>query len=480
MQKVKTPTIIVILGATGDLSERKILPALFDLKSKQLLPDIFRVVGFSRRKIDDIEYKKFVRSAISKKKFKNSGDAVSGFLENVLYKQGDFSDIKYFKELLTILKGMDLQIGQCTNKLFYLAVPPVYYESIFKNLAKSGLSKPCSDTVWWTRILVEKPFGKDAVMAQKLDKLLTRLFNEEQVFRIDHYLAKETVQNVLSFRFSNSIFEPIWNNKHIEQIKIKLFEKGGVGGRGAFYDGLGALRDVGQNHLLQMLTLVTMDSPGEISAKAIRSAREKIIGLLQLPGKKEIGESFLRGQYAGYRKEKAVHRNSKTETYFKIRVYVDNPRWKGVPIILESGKNMEKDEVEIKVRFREIMPCFCPSREMQKGERVLSHGHKNSVVFKIQPEEAISVRFWAKDPGLDFNIVSRDLAFDYKNGGKNGFDAYEKVLYDCVSGDQTLFTTSKEVLGAWKFIDQVVKAWAEVKLSEYKKGKIIVINVTTQ
>lgn len=467
MNKIKTPTIVVVFGATGDLSQKKLIPALMEMSSKKLLPDIFRVVGFSRRGWNDIEYKNFARDAVKKKKQKYDVGAVNGFLENVLYKQGDFTDIKYYKELSTILKGMDLQLGQCSNKLFYLAVPPAYYESILKNLSKSGLTKPCSETLGWTRILVEKPFGKDVATAQKLDKLLTRLFREEQVFRIDHYLAKETIQNILSFRFSNSIFEPIWNNKYVDNISIKLLEKNDVGLRGSFYDGVGALRDVGQNHLLQMLTLVAMENPKEINAKVIRQAREKILQSLVLPSKKDVVGNFKRAQYKGYKKEKGVIKNSKTETYFKISALLNNQRWRGVPIYLESGKAMGENEVEIKVEFKPMEPCFCPAN---KEKNVEMHGHKNAVVFKIQPEEIVSVRFWAKEPGLDFNIASKDLFFDYKSSGKNGFNAYEKVLYDCIIGDQTLFTTSVEVISAWKFIDQVLKAWGGLKLLEYKKG----------
>ncbi len=469
MNKIKTPTIVVVFGATGDLSQTKLIPALMDLSAKNLLPDILRVVGFSRRKWNDIEYKKFARSSIKQKKHKHDQRVIDGFLENILYKQGDFTDQKYYKELSAILKGIDLQIGQCSNKLFYLAVPPNYYEVILKNLSKSGLTKPCSSSLGWTRVLVEKPFGKNNTTAQKLDKLLTKLFREEQIFRIDHYLAKETLQNILSFRFSNSIFEPIWNNKYIESIKIRLLEKSDLKARANFYDGIGALRDVGQNHLLQMLALITMENPGEISAKTIRANREKIFSCLILPLKKEIKNVFIRAQYKGYKKEKGVSVKTQTETYFSLKTFVNNQRWKGVPIILESGKALSKNKVDISVEFKAAMPCFCEPNSKKAG---LTHNHKNQVIFNIQPEELITVRFWAKEPGMDFKIAPRDLSFNYKENIKKELDAYEKVLYDCIIGDQTLFVASGEVMNAWKFIDSVVKAWKDVKLIEYKKGAL--------
>ena len=466
--KNNVPTIFVIFGATGDLSERKLLPALFDLYQKQMLPQRFRVVGFSRRDLRKEEFAAFVEGAIARRGHGHHKKLGAPFLSHVSYVSGTFQDAGAYERLAEHLIAIDDEIGQCTNKLFHLAVPPEFYEIIFRNLADSGLTIPCSNEEGWTRVLVEKPFGKNLESAQKLDALLGLLFKEEQIFRIDHYLAKETLQNILLFRFSNELFEPLWDNTHIEKVEITLWEKLGTKGRGAFYDGVGALRDVGQNHILQMLSLIAMEHPGALDAAAIRRSRAKVLGALKLSS-----ESAVRAQYRGYRKEKDVAPDSVTETYFKIKANVENDRWRGVPYVLESGKKMKEAKTEISIYFKKTAACLCPPEEEKH--------HQNVLTFRIQPNEGISVVFWAKRPGFDFALDAKELSFSYKDSpdAQKLPDAYERVLYDCIRGDQTLFTSTEEVKAAWKFITPILEAWKENKspLQEYKPGQLISTNL---
>ncbi|GBE16866.1 glucose-6-phosphate 1-dehydrogenase [bacterium BMS3Abin15] len=460
--KVNVPTIFVILGVTGDLSQREIIPALFDLFTDGYLPDKFKIVGFSRRNMKEEEFEQFIKNIISKSR-KHSSHKAKKFLDRTSYQQGFFNDIKTYRKISDQLRTIDDGFGQCSNKLFYLAVPPIFYDVIFQNLHDSMLAKPCSDEAGWTRVLVEKPFGKDVKTAQKLDKKLGKLFKEEQIFRIDHYLAKETVQNILSFRFSNLIFEPIWNSKYIEKVEIKFLEDFDIRKRGDFYDNVGALRDVGQNHMLQMLALIAMGNPWEMKADLIRKKRDEIIKSIEPIKKEALKERVVRGQYVGYKNSKGVHKNSKTETYFKMKVYIGHRRWKGVPFYLESGKALNETKTEINIYFKKIIPCFCAASHKE-------HEHRNLISFKIKPAEGIKIRFWAKNPGLNTDIEHKDFSFNYEEGTITEHDAYKKILLDCMKGDQTLFTDTKEVGAAWKFITPIINNWNHLKLYEYKKG----------
>ncbi len=350
--------------------------------------------------------------------------------------------------------------GQCSNKLFYLATSSDFYDDIFENLANSGLSIPCAGDKGWTRILIEKPFGRDIKTAQKLDKKLGLLFKETQIFRIDHYMAKEAMQNILAFRFSNSLFEPIWNNKYIEKVEIKLFETLGIENRGIFYNGIGALRDMGQNHLLQMLSFVAMDNPEEFQVNKIRNKRIKVLKALRGIKKNDMIKYVKRGQYKDFKKEAYIDKNSETETYFKIEVYVDNKRWKGVPFYIESGKKMPEKKTEISVFFKEPIVCLCPIKKEKHHQNILS--------FKIQPDQGISIQFWAKRPGLSVDLEQKNLSFLYKSSFKEELlNAYQKVLFDAILGDQTLFSSTEEVKASWKFITPILKNWKKVKLNVY-------------
>ncbi|MBI4086098.1 MAG: glucose-6-phosphate dehydrogenase [Candidatus Liptonbacteria bacterium] len=359
--KSKNPTILVIFGATGDLTSRKLMPALFHLYRKKLLPPLFQVVGFSRQDLSDAEFQSRVKKTIGRSK-KNGAtvEVVESFSKLFIYSKGFFEKKKGYKDLAELLGYRDNEWRTCANKLFYLAVPPQYYKGILKNLTASGLTEPCSPEEGWTRVIVEKPFGRNLKTAEELDALLGKLFKEEQIYRIDHYLGKETVQNILAFRFSNYFLEPAWDKHSIEDIRIRLWETGGVEGRGGFYDTAGALRDVGQNHLLQLLALFTMENPGKFDAESIRRRRAETLNCLKIFTKKDVERFAVRAQYEGYRNEKDVKSDSNTETYFRITAFLDTPRFEGVPLYLESGKMMPESKAEVVVTFKHPLPCLCP------------------------------------------------------------------------------------------------------------------------
>lgn len=452
------PTLFTIFGASGDLAQKKLFISLFDLYSNGLLPDRFAIVGFAHSDYTDDSFRQYVREIIAKHQEDYGTDDIDQFSDTIHYVRGSFTEPEAFSALSEKLIGLDDEIGQCTNKLFHLAVPPRFYDELLRNLAHSGMTIPCSADQGWTRVLIEKPFGKDATTAQELDELLGKLFKEEQIFRIDHYLAKETIQNILMFRFSNRIFDPVWNHEHVEKVEIKLREDIDVADRGAFYDGIGALRDVGQNHLLQMLSLIAMEHPGTFTAQEIHSSRARVLKDLRV----DTAHKLVRGQYEGYRATNGVAEDSETETYFHVTAQINNERWRGVPFVLEAGKAMHKKSTKIIVTFREPEPCFC------EGEK---HMQNNKVVFDIQPEEKITVRFFAKEHGLLTNIAQKDLAFSYHaDRAVREIDAYEKVIYDAIIGDQVLFTNTDEVKNAWAFISSLMAKIQHVPLTIYEKG----------
>ena len=458
------PTIFVIFGVTGDLSRRKLMPSLFDLYEKGFLPAEFKIVGFSRQVLNHDEFKESALLAISGARKRYNKKKAVKFTDNLLYQPGFFDNALHYQNLAETLIALDERFGNCSNKLFYLATPPTLYEMIFQNLAHSGLTIPCGGAKGWTRVLVEKPFGRDIHAARKLDELLGLLFKEEQVFRIDHYLAKETVQNILAFRFSNALFEPIWNNNYIEKVELRLWEKDGIAGRGEYYDGIGALRDVGQNHILQMLALVAMENPSTLSAAELMEKRALALEALRPITGDAIARQTKRGQYIGFREEKGVAPSSTTETFFKITAHIDNARWRGVPFYLESGKGMSESKAEIVIYFKRPTACLCPPEE--------DHNHQNILTFRVQPDEGISLGFWVKKPGFDFDLKERRFSFSYRDSveEKKLPDAYQRVLYDCVRGDQTLFAGTRELQAAWKFIMPIIEGWGATPLIEYEMG----------
>lgn len=463
--KFNIPTILVVFGATGDLISKKIIPALFHLFEKEELPRFFKVIGFARRNIADAEFHKLVKEALAEHGLTESApEKINSFLKLFSYRQGTFEAISDYKNLDSVIKAVDADWGLCANKLFYLAAPPEFYAPIFKNLASSGLTKPCSEEEGWTRVIVEKPFGKDFKTANALEALLSKLFKEIQIYRIDHYLAKEMLQGILTFRFSNNLFEQSWNNNFIEKVEIRLWETLGVEKRGGFYDGVGALRDVGQNHLLQILALIAMDHPESFSADAIRSKREGLLKTLTAPQETEIKNFSFRAQYDGYRDIAGVNRNSAIETYFKMRASLSLPKWLGVPFILESGKRLKEQRKEIVITFKHPTPCLCPSN--------MQEHYKNKIIIRLEPKEQITIQFWTKKPGLAFAIEERDLTFLLREQDKRTqyTEEYEKLLLDCIVGNQTLFVSSGEVKAMWSFIDPIINAWQKniVPLEVYK------------
>ena len=312
---------------------------------------------------------------------------------------------------------------------------------------------------------MEKPFGNDWYTAENLDQKMGSLFKEDQIFRVDHYMGKESVQNILAFRFSNSFLEHLWSNKFIEKINIRLWEKIGIEGRGAFYDQIGALRDVGQNHILQMLAFIAMEDPIVFEAEAIRKSRAKVLSELKIISKEEISRFASRGQYEGYLDEQSVKPDSKTETYFRVEARMENERWAGVPFYLESGKGLGKSEVEIEIVFRKKDSCLCP---LDANEDV----SKNKIIFRIQPNEGIDLYFWAKRPGFEMKLDPKMLSFSYEKNEKDKKtpDAYERVIFDCIMGDQTLFASTEEVLASWKFITPIIENWKDLPILKYKKA----------
>lgn len=463
------PTIFVIFGITGDLAHRKLLPALLSLYVKKLLPPRFFIIGFSRRTFSREEFREMIRSKINIVPGQFNEEDVKHFLDHMSYEQGFFDSPIAYNRLAQKLKSIDDSWGQCSNKLFHLSVPPNLYEGILKELSNSGLTLPCDDRSGWTRILIEKPFGNDIETAKSLDKLLGKLFKEEQIFRIDHYLAKEALQNILAFRFANPIFEALWNNAHIDKVHIKLYEKMGVEGRGAFYDPIGAIKDVGQNHMLQMLALISMNAPKSLKAVDIRRERLQVLKMLKKMTAKQVGSDVIRGQYNGYLQEKGVAPQSKAETYFLIKASINNKRWKGVPFYLENAKTWSESKTEIDVYFKD-----------GKGRSLINKSQKKSslpedlniLTFRIQPDEGIKIKFFVKTPGYGFETEAKTLKFKYSDVPSFNLirNDYERLIHDAFIGDQTLFASTGEIMASWEFITPILENINKTHLNIYEKG----------
>lgn len=467
---MKHPTTMVIFGATGDLSRTKIFPALRHLAKKAYLPNSFRIVAYARKNFTDKSYREQVREQLVSGGHGGDDEMFEKIIDSISFVQGEFDILGDYKNLAEVLERIDHdEFGVCSNKMFYLAVPPNHYMTILDNISKSGLAIPCieksesGEMGGWSRILVEKPFGRDVDTAITLDKHLGQLFGEDQIFRIDHYLAKETLQNILSFRFSNAMFEPLWNREHVEKIELEMTETKVVGSRGKFYDDIGALRDVGQNHMLQMLALICMERPISFDSQGIRNARAEVLENVQTIVRNEK-PVFQAGQYEGYLSEEGVLEESQTETAFILGLELCSGAMKGVPIVLTSGKGLSKAGVSITVTFKPSQDCVCG----------LGGGcsHRNKLVFKIQPDESIRLYFWTKKPGFGFEVEESRLDFRYGESSDNSRipDAYERVLYDCISGDQTLFASTRELEASWRLIGKVLESKRQSKNVSYKVG----------
>ncbi len=433
------PTAIVILGGTGNLAETKLLPALFDLYMRGALPSFFMIVGVSRKAWGDVDYQRYVTEAVSLARPHASTRSVTAFASLARFRRGDFDDALTYAALGEALSEIDHLLGMCTNTLFYLAVPPLFYSTIFAELSASGLMDRCKGTTW-SRLLVEKPFGRDLETAIALEAQLREQFSDEQVYRIDHYLAKDAIENILALRFGNQVLADSWRKGGVATLSIRLLEHKDVSTRGSFYDGIGALRDVGQNHLLQMLALLTMPPTDVRDVEAMRAARAEIIEALAPP------THFVRGQYDGYRDTEGVSPDSATETYFKLTTSLSTPEWSGVPITLEAGKALGEARADAVVRFAGGQQCHC-------GVEGTAHTHDNELTITIAPEQRITLRLWVKRPGFDYVLEPRDLELVHQSAtDRSSPEAYERVLYDCILGDQTRFVSAREVTAAWRFI----------------------------
>ncbi|MDP3941007.1 MAG: glucose-6-phosphate dehydrogenase [bacterium] len=457
------PFVFVLFGATGDLAKNKLFPALFSLFKQGLLGEKFYLVGFSRREIDDTIFRQMVRDFL---KLTDENPLWQGFSKNIYYQNGLFDEEKGYLSLIERLNGFDKEIGACISRVFYLATPPQNYHSILDRLHATKLSEGCGQgSSKWTKIAIEKPFGKDLETAKALDMKLSQIFEERQIFRVDHYLSKETVQNMIAFRFANGIFEPVWNNKFIDHVQVTFAEKKGIEKRGKFFDGVGMLRDVAQNHLLQLVATVTMEQPRSFAKEDVRNARVAAIQAIACIESENVAENVVSGQYEGYLSEKDVDSSSVTETFVAMKFGVNTPRFQGVPFYVRAGKNMPANVVEISIVF--IQTCHILFKEMGCPEI------GNVLTIRIQPDEGIRLRVIAKHPGAKLALDTVDMKFSYhEEFGTHGADAYEKVLMDIFSGDQMLFNRSDELESSWEFITKILDGWktGKTKPVQYSSG----------
>ncbi len=460
---VPQPCSVVIFGATGDLAHRKLIPALYNLAADGELPPAVTVIGFARREKSDDEFRREMEEATRKFSRQPVRDEIwKTFGQSIFYHQSDFGDESGYKSLAAKLDKIDQERGTRGNRLFYFAVAPDQFEPILKHLKGAGLNEAREGS--WARVIVEKPFGTDLASARELNRVVHTSFAEEQTYRIDHFLGKETAQNILVLRFANAIFEPLWNTRYIDHVQITAAETLGVEGRAGYYEGAGALRDMVQNHLLQLLCLIAMEAPTDLGADNIRDEKVKVVGSLRRFAPNEVANSVVRGQYAegaingkpvpAYRTEKNVNPNSMTDTFVALRLNIDNWRWWDVPIYMRVGKRLPKSGTEISVHFKKA-PLVLFNKQSTE---------ENVLVIRIQPDEGISLRMQAKMPGTSFRIEPVKMDFHYGTSfGKASPEAYERLLLDAMSGDATLFARRDEVEQAWTFIDVIENAWAAKK-----------------
>lgn len=458
---ISIPFVMVIFGVTGDLSQNKLLPSLWSLYKQKLLPEEFLIIGFSRREMSHEELRNYFI------KLKNE-NGWNDFARHLVYQHGMFGEQQGYLSLIDRLREYDKNIGECAIRLFYLATPPENYEQILSYLDKTQLSKGCGQgSNKWTRVVVEKPFGKDLKTARALDKACSLIFEERQIFRVDHYLGKETVQNMLAFRFANGIFEPVWNNNYIDHVQITWAEKKGIEDRGKFFDGVGLLRDIAQNHLMQLIAAVAMEAPKSFIKEEIRSARAGAIQSIKIIKPEEVSGHAVRGQYDGYKNEKDVALDSNTETFVAIKCFVDTPRFAGVPFYIRAGKKMPQDVVEISIVF--IQSCHILFEEYGCPEV------GNVLTIRIQPDEGISIRFIAKKPGINLALQTVKMNFSYKEEFQEKIiEAYERILLDIFTGDQTLCSRSDELEYSWELVTKILEGWsneAAPKLFGYRPGE---------
>ena len=457
MKTFNGSTAIIIFGVTGDLTSRKLVPALYQLLHDGILPEDLSIIGFARRDWDDIAMRRHLIKCIAEHARSKpiSNEIASKLTERMYYIQSSFDEREGFVKLKHTLGKLKI-----SNRLYYLAAPPESYVTIIRQIGDADLAKAANG---WTRIVIEKPYGKDLESATVLDKVVLRVFEESQVYRIDHYLGKETVQNILVFRFANGIFEPLWNRLNVGHIQITVAESMGVGSRAGYYDGAGVIRDMFQNHILQLLTLTAMEAPVAFNADAVRDEKLKILKSLRPLKELEAISNTCRAQYGagtidsqrvpGYKEEPGVDPDSTNETYLAARLFIDNWRWAGVPFYVRSGKRLARRVTEIAIHFKQVpLPLF--------GWKNLAGQAPNVLCLNLQPDEGITLTFGAKAPGPLNEIAPVQMRFDYeKTFGGEPPEAYERLLMDCLNGDATLFTRTDEVQAAWTFTTEIINAW---------------------
>jgi len=446
MDSMISPFVLIIFGATGDLTNVKLMPSLFNLFKQGILPQEFFIFGFSRREIGESEFHDLFAT------YKDDPLWLD-FTKHLHYQSGKFEEEKGYLELIGELTKIDEQMGACVTRLFYLATPPDNYEMILDMLNKTKLADGCGQgSNKWTKIVIEKPFGHDLDTAIHLDQKLGEIFEERQIFRVDHYLGKENVQNMIAFRFANSIFDPVWNSQYVDHVQITFSEAEGVKGRGKFFDGVGILRDVGQNHLMQLVAAVAMDQPRSFTKEDVRDARVAAIQSIECIQQEMVAKDVIRGQYASYRDEKNVDPSSQTETYVAMKFMINNKRFANTPFYIRMGKKMPKEVMEISIVFRQT--CHLLFKEYGCPEI------GNVLTIRIQPDEGISMRFIAKKPGNKLALEPVEMKFSYKESfGSKGTDAYERILLDILHGDQMLFNRTDELRSSWKFITNILNGW---------------------
>ena len=466
---------LVIFGASGDLTSRKLIPALFSMKLQKLLPPKFTILGTGRTQFSDDDFREKMKKSILAFSEEKNPDLrqVEGFLNSIFYLKVDGSAEGECCKLSEKLNQLNSTYDTEGNYIFYMATPPSMYEIISRNLAKAGLA---DQKTGFRRFIIEKPFGYDLKSAVELNKKLHELIGEDQIYRIDHYLGKETVQNVLVTRFANGIFEPLWNRNYVHRVEITAAESIGVEERGGYYDSSGALRDMVQNHLLQMTGLTAMEPPSSLDSEAIRNEILKVFQSFQPLREADVSKQVVRGQYtgskirgeniAGYRSENVVPRDSRTETFVAMKFFINNWRWGGVPFYIRTGKRLPTRVTEIVIHFKKT-----PHHLFRRDDGILT---SNQLIIRIQPDEGILLKFDMKEPGSGFNVKNVNMDFRYSQLAEIRVPpAYERLLHDVMTGDSTLFSRDDEVETAWKFLEPVQSAWAndpDIKIYGYPAG----------
>jgi len=456
------PCVMIIFGASGDLTKRKLMPAIYNLAKQKLLPEEFAILGLARADMTDETFRQKINDALQEF---SATDVDQDFREwlckRLYYISGDVADEKTYVNLKRRLSEIDKEHGTGGNCIFYMATAPAFFSGIVRRLGGSRLAVEEEDT--WRRVIIEKPFGRDLESARSLNREISSVLNENQIYRIDHYLGKETVQNILVFRFANGIFEPIWNHRYIDHVQITVAENLGVEERGGYYEGTGALRDMVPNHIFQLITLMAMEPPISFEANAIRDEQAKIMNAIQPLTPEEVLTNTVRGQYGegkmeservpGYRSEKGVSSESYTETFVAIKLFIDNWRWAEVPFYLRTGKRLHKRVTEIAIQFKQAP--FVLFRQTP-----VDHLTSNRLVIRIHPDEGISLSFGAKVPGPVMNLGTVNMNFQYKNYfGHVPSTGYERLLYDCMLGDATLFLRADMAETGWSIVEPIIDVW---------------------